>query len=188
MDFNEGVTASESEQPDGDPAAQPDGDPGAQPDPAAELAASKARADELYGELQYARADIENVRKRAERIALERLTSGRKALLGKFLPVLDNLRRALTYEESKGLREGLEQTLKGFELLLAGELVKPLEVVGKKFDPKYAEAIVTHERDDVDDDTVIEEVQRGYAMGDDVLRPALVVVSKRGETEASASG
>lgn len=148
-------------------------------DPAAELAAAKARADELYSELQYARADVENVRKRAERIALERLTSGRKALLGKFLPVVDNLRRALTYEESQGLREGIEQTLKGFEALLAGELVKPLEVLGKKFDPKYAEAIVSHERDDVDDDTVIEEVQRGYAMGDEVLRPALVVVSKK---------
>jgi len=155
-------------------------------DPVAELAAAKARADELYGELQYARAEIENVRKRAERIALERLNSGRKALLGKLLPVVDNLRRALTYEESKGLREGIEQTLKGFEALLAGELVKPLEVVGKKFDPKYAEAIVSRERDDVEDDTVIEEVQRGYALGDEVLRPALVVVAKAGQAEASA--
>jgi len=146
---------------------------------APELAAAKVRADELYGELQYARAEIENVRKRAERIAHERLGAGRKALLGKFLPVIDNLRRALTYEESKGLREGIEQTLKGFEALLSSEHVKPLDVVGKKFDPKYAEAIVTRERDDVDDDTVIEEVQRGYSMGEDVLRPALVVVAKR---------
>jgi len=145
---------------------------------APELAAAKARADELYQELQYARAEIENVRKRAERIAHERLVAGRKALLGKFLPVIDNLRRALTYEESKGLREGIEQTLKGFETLLASEHVKPLDVVGKKFDPKYAEAIVTQERDDVDDDTVIEEVQRGYSMGGEVLRPALVAVSK----------
>jgi molecular chaperone GrpE len=154
-------------------------------DPAAELTAAKARADELYQELQYARAEIENVRKRAERIALERLSGGRKALLGKFLPVIDNLRRALTYEESTGLREGIEQTLKGFETLLAGEHVKPLDVVGKKFDPRTAEAIVTRERDDVDDDTVIEEVQRGYSLDDDILRPALVVVSKQPESVSS---
>ena len=171
MDIDGPATASADEQSE------------AQADPAAELAATKARADELYTELQYARAEIENVRKRAERIALERLTSGRKALLGKFLPVIDNLRRSLTYEESKGLREGIEQTLKGFESLLAGEHVTPLEVVGKKFDPRTAEAIVTRERDDVDDDTVIEEVQRGYSMDDDVLRPALVVVAKHAAAE-----
>jgi molecular chaperone GrpE len=168
---------------DGPATASPSEQSEAQADPAAELAAAKARADELYSELQYARAEVENVRKRAERIALERLTSGRKALLGKLLPVIDNLRRSLTYEESKGLREGIEQTLKGFDSLLAGEHVTPLEVVGKKFDPRTAEAIVTRERDDVDDDTVIEEVQRGYSMGDDVLRPALVVVAKRAAVE-----
>jgi len=146
-----------------------------------ELTAAKARAEELYQELQYARAEIENVRKRALRAADDRLTAGRKALVGKFLPVLDNLRRALTYEESKGLREGLEQTLKGFESLLASEAVKPLEVVGKKFDPRTAEAMVTREQDDVEDDTVVEEVQRGYSLGDEILRPALVVVAKRAD-------
>lgn len=168
---------------DGPATASPSEQSETQADPAAELAAAKARADELYTELQYARAEVENVRKRAERIALERLTSGRKALLGKLLPVIDNLRRSLTYEESKGLREGIEQTLKGFDSLLASEHVTPLDVVGKKFDPRTAEAIVTRERNDVDDDTVIEEVQRGYSMGGDVLRPALVVVAKRAAAE-----
>ena len=168
---------------DGPATASPSEQSETQADPAAELAAAKARADELYTELQYARAEVENVRKRAERIALERLTSGRRALLGKLLPVIDNLRRSLTYEESKGLREGIEQTLKGFDSLLASEHVTPLDVVGKKFDPRTAEAIVTRERNDVDDDTVIEEVQRGYSMGGDVLRPALVVVAKRAAAE-----
>ena len=168
---------------DGPATASPSEQSETQADPAAELAAAKARADELYTELQYARAEVENVRKRAERIALERLTSGRRALLGKLLPVIDNLRRSLTYEESKGLREGIEQTLKGFDSLLASEHVTPLDVVGKKFDPRTAEAIVTRERNDVDDDTVIEEVQRGYSMGGDVLRPALVVVAKRAAVE-----
>ena len=147
-------------------------------DEAAANAAAQALAEERYKELQYARAEIENVRKRAERIATDRLSSGRKALVGKFLPVLDNLRRATTYEHSEGLREGLGATLKEFESLLASEQLRPIEIAGKPFDPRLAEAIATRAVPDVDDGTVVEEVRRGYLLGDDVLRPALVVVSK----------
>jgi molecular chaperone GrpE len=145
---------------------------------AAELAAAKALADERYQELQYARAEIENVRKRAVRIADERLGHARKALLGKFLPVLDNLDRALKFEDSADLRGGLQATLKGFEALLAGEGVVPLETIGKPFDPRAAEAILTRESDE-HDDVVLEELQRGYRLGEDLLRPAMVVVAKR---------
>jgi molecular chaperone GrpE len=148
-------------------------------DSAAELVALKALADERYTELQYARAEIDNVRKRAERSAGDRLSAGRKALLGKFLPVLDNLRRAMAYDESESLREGLNATLKGFESLLSSERIEPLDLVGKAFDPRFAEAIATREQDGAGDDTVLEEVQRGYLMDGELLRPALVVVAKR---------
>ena len=148
-------------------------------DAAAELAAAKALADDRYRELQYARAEIDNVRKRAERIAAERLSAGRRALLGKFLPVIDNLQRSLAYDDSDGLRGGLQATLKGFEALLESEQVRVLEVVGKPFDPRLAEAIATRESTDLDDDVVVEEAQRGYSLGEELLRPALVVVAKR---------
>jgi len=150
---------------------------------AAELADARALAEERYKELQYARAEIENVRKRAERIASDRLSAGRRALLGKFLPVLDNLQRALSFEDSEGLRGGLQATLKGFEALLAGEGVKAVEVVGKPFDPRIAESIQSREIVDGDDDLVLEEVQRGYVLGEDLLRPAQVVVSHRAHDE-----
>jgi len=149
---------------------------------ASELTAAKTLADERYQELQYARAEIENVRKRALRIAEERLTHARKALLGKFLPVLDNLERALKYEDSRDLRGGLQATLKGFEAVLAGEQVVPVETLGKPFDPHIAEAIATRESSEPDD-TVLEEVQRGYRLGEELLRPAVVVVSKRPDTD-----
>ena len=151
----------------------------ARPDAVAELAAAKALADERYLDLQYARAEIENVRKRAERSALERLAYGRRALLGKFLPVLDNLQRALAYDDSQALRGGLQATLKGFEGVLSSEQIVPIETVGKPFDPHIAEAIGTRETSDFDDDVVVEEAQRGYRVGDDVLRPAMVIVAKR---------
>jgi molecular chaperone GrpE len=155
-------------------------------DLAAELAEAKALAEERYKELQYARAEIENVRKRAERIASDRLSAGRRALLGKFLPVLDNLQRALSFEDSAGTRGGLQATLKGFEALLASEGVKAVEVVGKPFDPRIAESIQSRKVEDGDDDVVLEELQRGYALGEDLLRPAQVVVSKRDHDETDA--
>jgi molecular chaperone GrpE len=165
-EFGAGTSETESEVP-------------AATDSTDELTALKALADERYSELQYARAEVDNVRKRAERIAADRLTAGRKALLGKFLPVIDNLRRAMAFDESESLREGLNATLKGFESLLASERVEPLELVGKPFDPRFAEAIATREQEGADDDTVLEEVQRGYLMDGELLRPALVVVAKR---------
>ncbi len=153
----------------------------------AKLEAERARSGELYKELQYARAEIENVRKRAERIAAERLSSGRRTLLGSFLPVLDNLRRALAYDDSESLRGGLQATLRGFDALLAGAGVRPLDVVGKPFDPRFAEAIATRESDDVDDGTVLEEAAPGYLLGDELLRPAQVVVAKRAKPDADAA-
>jgi len=145
----------------------------------AELAAAKALADERYAELQYARAEIENVRKRAVRIADDRLGHARKGLLAKFLPVLDNLQRALAFEDGEGLRGGLNATIKNFEGLLTSEAIVPVETVGKPFDPRVAEAIATRETSDYDDDVVVEEVQRGYRLGDELLRPAMVIVAKR---------
>ena len=146
---------------------------------AAELAAAKALAEERYRDLQYARAEIDNVRKRAERIAADRLSARRRSLLGKFLPVIDNLQRSLAYDDSDGLRGGLQATLKGFEALLESEQVRAIEVVGKPFDPRLAEAIATRETNDVEDDVVVEEAQRGYSLGEELLRPALVVVAKK---------
>ncbi len=148
-------------------------------DLADELAAANALAAERLSDLAYARAEIENVRKRAVRAADDRLSHDRRSLLAKFIPVLDNLQRALAFEDSEGLRGGLNATLRGFEGILAGETIVAIETVGKPFDPHVAEAIATRETSDHDDDVVVEEVQRGYRMGDDLLRPAMVIVAKR---------
>nr|MDQ2681760.1 nucleotide exchange factor GrpE [Candidatus Eremiobacteraeota bacterium] len=89
-------------------------------DPTAELAAANARADENYNKFLLAMADFENYKKRIERQFADIALSGRKITLGKFLPVIDNLERALSVGEgSDGLRDGLQQTLKGFEAVLA---------------------------------------------------------------------
>ena len=96
-------------------------------DAADELTAAKALAEENHKKFLYAMADFENYKKRIERQFADIATSGKKSLLLRFLPVLDNLERALAHDKGgEGLRDGLNATIKGFEALLAGEGVKPL--------------------------------------------------------------
>ena len=100
-------------------------------------------------------------------------------MLERFLPVLDNLERALKYDSSgESLRGGIEQTLKGFEAVLAGQGVKEIEVKDKPFDPRVAEAVGTAPGGDLADDVVVEVAEKGYNIGDELLRPAKVIVAK----------
>jgi molecular chaperone GrpE len=145
-----------------------------------ELAAAKAKADENYNKFLYAMADFENYKKRVERQLADISLAGKKSVLKKFLPVLDNLERALTYDPgSEGLRGGLQATLRGFESVLESEGVKGVSLKGAPFDPKLAEAIGTQPAPQgVADDTVLEEAARAYLIGEDVLRPGQVIVAK----------
>lgn len=151
-------------------------------DVAEQVAVEKARADENYNKFLLAMADFENYKRRMERDIDRVVTEHRKRLLTRFLPVIDNLERALQFNSSgdEKLRNGIEATLKGFEGVLASEGVKAIDVKGKAFDPHIAEAIGTADRGDIEDDTVLEVAEKGYTIGDDLLRPAKVIVAKRG--------
>jgi len=148
-------------------------------DLAAELATAKASAKENYDKYLYAMADFENYKKRMERQVADIATSGKRAVLAKMLSVVDNLERAVAFEDSEGLRGGLQATLRGFEQALASEGVKGVSLKGKPFDPRLAEAIATQPAPEgVDEDTVLDEAAKAYLIGDDVLRVAQVVVAK----------
>ena len=143
-----------------------------------ELDAAKALAEENHKKFLYAMADFENYKKRIERQFADIATAGKKSLLLRFLPVLDNLERALAHEkDSEALRGGLNATLKGFEALLAGEGVKAFSLKGQPFNPKLAEAIGTLPSD-TPAETVVEEPLKGYYLGEEILRPAQVLVSQ----------
>jgi molecular chaperone GrpE len=134
----------------------------------AQLTAAQARADENYNKFLLATADFENYKKRIQRDLEAIVTSRRRMLMERFLPVLDNLERALRYDAGgENLRGGIEQTLKGFEAVLASEGVKAIDVKGKP-------------RDGVPDDTVVEVAEKGYTIGEELLRPAKVIVAKNG--------
>src|SRR5579863_7081829 len=108
------------------------------------LTAANAKAEENYNKFLYAMADFENYKKRVERQLSDISLAGKKSVLKKILPVLDNLERALAFKDDAGLRGGLEATLRAFESMLESEGVKAVSLKGERFDPKLAEAIGTH--------------------------------------------
>lgn len=123
-------------------------------------------------------ADMDNFRKRQVRRADEAILAERERLLQLILPVVDNLARALNQDASKDevLRQGVELTYRELVRLLEQEGVAPIEAMGKPFSPDLHEAVATV-MTDAQPGTVVEELARGFVMGDKLLRPARVVVA-----------
>jgi len=95
--------------------------------------------------------------------------------------VLDNLDRALATPPTPGderLRQGVELTARSFREILAKEGLTPIEAVGQPFDPNLHEALATVESAEYPEGTVISEFLKGYKLGDRVIRPSKVQVSK----------
>ena len=146
--------------------------------------------DELVDTLQRLKAEYVNYQKRVEREREEwRQICSREAFL-KVLPVLDNLERAVEAAgqieegaEKAGtgadLLKGVELVLKHFRQVLSAEGIEPFGSVGEKFDPRYHEAVLVRESAEVEPDTVLAQMERGYMIGEKVLRPAKVIVSRK---------
>lgn len=169
-----GGSAPEAEAPaEGAPAA---------PDP---LAAAIAERDAAREQLLRVAAEFDNYRKRTAREAVQLRQTAAANLLRDLLPVLDNLERALEHAEDRanGLAQGVEMILKQLRDLLAGAGAEPIGAVGEPFNPQVHEALAHQPSDAHPPDTVVLEYQRGYRLGDQVLRAARVVVSS-GPAEA----
>jgi molecular chaperone GrpE len=140
----------------------------------------------LYDKLLRRQAEFANYRKRVERERSELYQHGREDVLLQFLPVVDNFERALSsLEESEGdaeaLLRGLELIHKQFKDALSKLGLEPVESVGHAFDPHVHEAVTLEATDKHKENTVIEEFQRGYKIGDRLLRPAKVKVASSPE-------
>lgn len=150
-----------------------------------QLEAAKAETEQQRQLYLRALADFENYKRRTDRFMRERSDEGRRELLKRLLPVLDNLERAEHFRDlgtsPEQISEGFLATIKQFRSLLESEGVRPIETVGKTFDPSLGEAIATRPAPDVAPNTVLDEARKGYVVGNDVLRPAQVIVSKPSE-------
>ena len=140
---------------------------------------------ELEDQLLRAKAEVQNVR----RIAAQEVTRARlygiESLAKEFLAVGDNIERAITScegeEDTSNIKEGLELTLKAYESSLKASGIEPIDCLDQSFDPEKHEALSVIEDDDLEPNSIIEEIQKGYSILDRTLRPSKVIVSKKSE-------
>ncbi len=157
-----------------------------------ELEELRAQAAEYLDGWQRARAEFANYKKRQEQERAELLKAGNAALIAKLLPVLDDFDRAFeTVPEDLAdapWLEGMRLVRRKFWAALEQEGVTPIKAEGQPFDPELHEAITHEETSEHPPEHVIAEVQKGYRLGDGVLRPSMVRVAKApAEAEKSES-
>jgi molecular chaperone GrpE len=143
------------------------------------LAADLKEANDKYLRLY---AEFDNYRKRVNKDKEELIKYGNERLLHELLPFIDHLEMALKHasnESSSGLVQGVEITLKGLRKTLEKFGLTEIEAEGKPFDPSVHHAISQVEREDADENIVVEELRKGYRLKDKVLRASLVAVSKK---------
>ena len=145
-----------------------------------DIAKVVAERDEYLGLAQRVQADFENYRKRAVRDQERLVAHAHERLVRELLPILDGLERALEageqHEEAK-LLDGVRLVEKALRGALAKEGLIEIETDGP-FDPHVHEALLTQPSTDAEPGSVLEVVQRGYRVGDRVVRPARVIVAE----------
>jgi molecular chaperone GrpE len=134
-------------------------------------------------------AEFDNFRKRKQREIDEFKKFATESVFKQFLSVVDNLERAIASaeknEDHKSLMEGVKLTHKEILKIFDAFNVKPVEAENQNFDPNFHQAVTQKETDEVPENTVTNVLQTGYLLHDRLIRPAMVVVSKRTENETS---
>ncbi|GMW01261.1 MAG: hypothetical protein AMXMBFR84_23980 [Candidatus Hydrogenedentota bacterium] len=145
----------------------------------AEMAAILSERDTLHDQLLRLRADFDNYRKRMLRETERIRKTAAESLIADLLPVVDNLDLALKHKDdtSSAVVEGVEMVFKNFMGVLMRHGLESIPTDGAPFDPAVHDAVMQQASDDVPAGNVLQEFQRGFRMGELVLRPARVVVS-----------
>jgi molecular chaperone GrpE len=148
-----------------------------QPDALEELRREK---DSLHDRLLRTAAEFDNYRKRVERERRELADYMKADVLAELLPIVDNFERALQAPSTDAdpLRKGVELIHKQMLDFLRKRGVTPIEALGADFDPNFHQAVIHETSPSHREGEVIEELQRGYMLGDKLLRPAMVKVAK----------
>jgi molecular chaperone GrpE len=145
-----------------------------------ELEQAEAKAEEYLESLKRERASFQNYKKRVEQERTEQQRAVTGSVLFKLLPVLDDFHRAITavpQDQRDEWYQGVALIQRKLEQFLATENVTEIEALGQVFDPNYHEAVGVDPEADAESGTITEVLQRGYKLGDRVLRPALVRVA-----------
>lgn len=139
------------------------------------------KIEELTDRLTRQMAEFDNFRKRTDREKSQMYEVGAKDVIDKILPVVDNFERglgAVTEEEKEDpFVKGMEQIYKQLMTTLEGIGVKPIEAVGNEFDPDFHNAVMHVEDEEVGENIIVEEFQKGYMYRDSVVRHSMVKVA-----------
>ncbi len=156
--------------------------------PPSEIEVVRAERDKLKDQLLRTAADFDNYRKRARKDMEESDRKGREETVRDFLPIFDNLERAVTashtVQELSSIREGIQMVLKLFEDQASRVGLLRVRAAGEKFDPSLHDAIQQVATDEHAPGTIVTEIVPGYHMNGKLLRPAMVVVAKKPEASA----
>jgi molecular chaperone GrpE len=150
-----------------------------------ELEAARKEKDEIYERLLRKHADFENFRKRADKEKREFQSYALSEFMLELLSILDNFERALAHSDEQSgpeYRKGVELIYRQFRDLMEKKGLKAIDTIGQPFDPNFHEAILREEKNDLPENTILAEMQKGYFFRDKLLRPAMVKVSFRNET------
>ena len=139
------------------------------------------KIDELTDRLTRQMAEFDNFRKRTEKEKSQMYEIGAKDIIEKILPIVDNFERGLASmpEEEKAtpFAEGMEKIYKQLMTTLESIDVKPIEAVGKEFNPDFHNAVMHVEDEELDENIIVEEFQKGYTYCDSVVRHSMVKVA-----------
>lgn len=159
---------------------------GSIPDLAAELEAAKTEVEKFKDIALRSEAEMENVRKRATRDVENAHKFGQEKLIQNLLPVIDSLEKAIESAEQAGADDGANKAIvEGVGLCLKMQLdvlvkegLVAVEPSGEPFDPNLHQAMSMVENPDVEPNSVVAVIQKGYTLNDRLVRPAMVMVSK----------
>ncbi len=141
------------------------------------IRAAEAKAEEYLDMAQRVQADFDNFRRRNASARSEAFEEGIREMLKQMLPVVDNLERALAVEtEDQKLKEGVELIMKEVNTILEKRGVTVIDRKGEVFDPRLENAVMRAEADAGEPGTVAAVFQKGYRIGDVILRHAMVQV------------
>ena len=143
-----------------------------------ELAKAKAQSEEYLDMAQRKQAEFANYRRRTEGVRAEAFDDGRRDAIDKLLPVIDNLERALAAagEEESALRSGVEMVLRQTKESFTKMGVEEIDPLGQPFDAEYHNAVMQGTEDEGEPGTVCAVFQKGYKLGNRVIRFAMVKV------------
>ena len=127
-------------------------------------------------------AEYENFRKRSEKEKAQMFELGAKSIIEQLLPVVDNFERALEHipeeEKENSFAKGVEGIYKQIQKMFADCNIQEIEALGKKFDPALHNAVMTEEEGDAEEDTITQDLQKGYTYRGNVVRHSMVKVKK----------